>query len=913
MIEMTSTISTTLDTTPTDSVVSQGVVHLGAPGLSQSAPASPRLSPIIPKKEPIDYVKGSAGMFNNILTSCFGSFFPIFGAKKGDSIASYSGDDWEIPFESITNLEWLGAGSQGAVFSGRLNAETVAVKKVKELKDTETKHLRYLDHRNIIKFMGICTQAPCFCIVMEFCSNGQLNELLKSTELTPSKRWVDMAQQVASGMEYLHRNKIVHRDLKSPNILAAGDGTMKISDFGTSQKWNKMNSALMSFCGTVSWMAPEMIKKDPCSEKVDVWSFGVVLWEMITCEQPYQGIDSMAVLWGVGSNKLSLPLPERIPDGLRMLVQQCWSQKARNRPSFQGILQHLYILANELAYWGEEEWLTRYSMWREEAKAIKYPETLQGHPGNLREHEEQEQVRKRKEELKHAQDIRVMYETKFRRCNKMYQKLTTLLEELEVRENEGSFSGRGAVVVRAGPKTHKGEATANVFTTAVPHPSYYGAGMYGEEMSSSDDEVPSPDLNRGSPYRCSQASSWSGHPSFSRQSSVRSSQGPRPVRPSPNRPQNFSNSPNLIREAAIRQSASSHCGDFSRNSPARHSGLSEDSGIQMWPSRVNSCGLLSETGAGQPACFSQMIYRHGEGRWSDGSARRRMKKSRDNFRRDSPARVPQVRANRDKDKRASCPAAAERDPSVASQRSDTVYDNCDRSASVAPSSSYEEALAAFGSSPTMPTVHHSTSTLAPPTQTATLTINNQIAYTAVNGYTNPLYSSPVSTYENPLAENPNLLRVDQNIDLASSMDSNNPMPTQRRNSDASDESSSSEEEQQDNRNGNLFESSLDSDRAGKTFQRERTTSDEERSAIERRRHALMLLESSASMASSLERSLEMGAIHSDGLSDKETALRRVQRTIKTHRRTHSGGQPIQMTVVDETSTESEENEEAVQC
>ena len=61
----------------------------------------------------------------------------------------------------------------------------------------------------------------------------------------------------------------------------------------------------------------------------------------------------------------------------------------------------------------------------------------------------------------------------------------------------------------------------------------------------------------------------------------------------------------------------------------------------MWPSRVNSCGLLSETSAGQPACFSQMIYRHGEGRWSDGSARRRMKKSRDNFRRDSPARVPQ--------------------------------------------------------------------------------------------------------------------------------------------------------------------------------------------------------------------------------------------------------------------------------
>ncbi len=94
------------------------------------------------------------------------------------------------------------------------------------------------------------------------------------------------------------------------------EDVLKICDFGTSHQWNKKKSTVMSFCGTVSWMAPEIIKKEPCCDKVsrspnelrhplcvqvDVWSFGVVLWELLTQEVPYKDIDSMAVLWGVGS------------------------------------------------------------------------------------------------------------------------------------------------------------------------------------------------------------------------------------------------------------------------------------------------------------------------------------------------------------------------------------------------------------------------------------------------------------------------------------------------------------------------------------------------------------------------------------------------------------------------------------
>ena len=101
---------------------------------------------------------------------------------------------------------------------------------------------------------------------------------------------------------------------------------MKISDFGTSQQWSE-HSTKMSFAGTVAWMAPEIIRNEPCNEKVDIWSFGVCLWELLNGEVPYKNVDSSAIIWGVGSNSLQLPLPSSCPDGFKLLIKQCWSSK----------------------------------------------------------------------------------------------------------------------------------------------------------------------------------------------------------------------------------------------------------------------------------------------------------------------------------------------------------------------------------------------------------------------------------------------------------------------------------------------------------------------------------------------------------------------------------------------------------
>ncbi|KHJ82994.1 hypothetical protein OESDEN_17311 [Oesophagostomum dentatum] len=136
---------------------------------------------------------------------------------------------------------------------------------------------------------------------MEYCPNGQLGDVLKSDRVIGWQEWCSWSRQIAEGMEYLHKNKVIHRDLKSPNILFDEEGVVKICDFGTSHQQKKQNSTVMSFCGTVSWMAPEMIKKQPCCEKVDVYSYGVVLWELLTREQPYKNINQMAIIYGVGS------------------------------------------------------------------------------------------------------------------------------------------------------------------------------------------------------------------------------------------------------------------------------------------------------------------------------------------------------------------------------------------------------------------------------------------------------------------------------------------------------------------------------------------------------------------------------------------------------------------------------------
>ncbi|CAB1329409.1 unnamed protein product, partial [Coregonus sp. 'balchen'] len=263
--------------------------------------------------------QGSGGFLEGLF-GCLKPVWTMIGKAYSPEHKHNQEESWEVPFEEISDLQWVGSGAQGAVFLGKFHGEDVAVKKVRDIKETEIKHLRKLKHPNIITFKGICTQAPCYCILMEYCAQGQLYEVLRAgRKITPSLL-IDWAMGIAGGMNYLHLHKIIHRDL---NMLITHDDLVKISDFGTSKELID-KSMKMSFAGTVAWMAPEVIRNEPVSEKVDIWSFGVVLWEMLTGEVPYKDVDSSAIIWGVGNNSLNLPIPESCPDGFKILLRQCW-------------------------------------------------------------------------------------------------------------------------------------------------------------------------------------------------------------------------------------------------------------------------------------------------------------------------------------------------------------------------------------------------------------------------------------------------------------------------------------------------------------------------------------------------------------------------------------------------------------
>jgi len=373
---------------------------------------------------------------NQFLTGILGCLKPLWPSNFLKSKeTNQKEEDWEIPFERIRDLQWLGSGAQGAVFLGRLNNELVAVKKVKDRAEADLKHLRKLNHPNIVHFKGVCIQSPCYCIVMEYCPYGQLYDVMKNGRQIPPHLVIEWSKQIASGMQYLHSRKIIHRDLKSPNVLLSYNDTLKISDFGISRQWTEGDTKL-SFAGTVSWMAPEVIRVESCSEKVDVWSFGVVLWELLTCEIPYKGVDQSAIMWGVGNNSLQLPIPPSIPDGFKLLMKQCWSIKPRHRPSFQHILMHIDIAASELLDLPSHIYFLKQQTWKDDINncvvrmkkgniAINNADAIQ---------DELELIKKRQQELQHAQDIREHYERKLEKVNNLYMEVNACLLQLERKE-----------------------------------------------------------------------------------------------------------------------------------------------------------------------------------------------------------------------------------------------------------------------------------------------------------------------------------------------------------------------------------------------------------------------------------------------------------------------------------------------
>ncbi|CAI5672279.1 mitogen-activated protein kinase kinase kinase 11 [Oreochromis niloticus] len=319
-----------------------------------------------------------AGKVNNkvgIFPSNYGSFKPSgYGKLPGSAVVDELApavvgefEPEEVDFRELSLEEVIGVGGFGKVYRGTWRGALVAVKAARQDPDEdisvtaqnvrqEARLFSMLTHPNIIALKGVCLQEPNLCLIMEYASGGPLSRALAGRRIPPHVL-VNWAVQIARGMLYLHSEAIVpviHRDLKSNNILLAEpienecmEGlTLKITDFGLAREWHKTTK--MSTAGTYAWMAPEVIKSSTFSKGSDVWSYGVLLWELLTGEAPYRGIDGLAVAYGVAVNKLTLPIPSTCPEPFAQLMSECWDQDPHRRPNFSSILAQLMALEQQV-------------------------------------------------------------------------------------------------------------------------------------------------------------------------------------------------------------------------------------------------------------------------------------------------------------------------------------------------------------------------------------------------------------------------------------------------------------------------------------------------------------------------------------------------------------------------------------
>ncbi|KAK7314640.1 hypothetical protein VNO77_33167 [Canavalia gladiata] len=259
----------------------------------------------------------------------------------------------DIPWEELTLGERIGLGSYGEVYRGEWHGTEVAVKRfldqdisgesLEEFK-TEVRIMKRLRHPNVVLFMGAVTRPPNLSIVTEFLPRGSLYRLLhRPNSQLDERRRLKMALDTARGMNYLHNCTpvIVHRDLKSPNLLVDKNWVVKVCDFGLSRMKHSTFLSSRSTAGTAEWMAPEVLRNEPSNEKCDVYSYGVILWELSTLQQPWGGMNPMQVVGAVGFQHRRLDIPDDMDPAIADIIRKCWLTDPKLRPTFAEILAAL--------------------------------------------------------------------------------------------------------------------------------------------------------------------------------------------------------------------------------------------------------------------------------------------------------------------------------------------------------------------------------------------------------------------------------------------------------------------------------------------------------------------------------------------------------------------------------------------
>lgn len=261
--------------------------------------------------------------------------------------------EWEISEAQLSFMEKIASGAFGVLYRGTYCGQEVAIKVLKTGEKTsqeevyrefsqELSILRKVRHRNIVQLIGAMTKPPRLCLVTEFMKGGSVLQFLHKHAPLKLTQLIKLSSGVALGMDYLHKVNVIHRDLKTANLLMDENEVVKVADFGVARVKTMDGSSMTAETGTYRWMAPEVISHQHYNHKCDVFSYGILLWELVSGgDIPYPGYTPLQAAVGVVQRGLRPTIPPSCHPVIAQVMQYCWQPDPNARPEFEQIVELL--------------------------------------------------------------------------------------------------------------------------------------------------------------------------------------------------------------------------------------------------------------------------------------------------------------------------------------------------------------------------------------------------------------------------------------------------------------------------------------------------------------------------------------------------------------------------------------------